>query len=173
MTATLHIEGNGEGGAIVADPVGYSIRQIAAMFHMQPSTLRYYEDAGLLTNVERDSAGQRVYRECHINRLRTICCFKHAGMSISELQRFFSYESDEVGHIDEIMKLLYERHEALDEQRRALEEAHAHLLRKLHFYGDIQKATRENRPLPQWSDYRHAEFTEISGSQYDETPRNA
>lgn len=143
-----------------SDIVGYSIRQVATMFHMQPSTLRYYEDAGLLTNVERDSTGQRVYRTCHINRLRTICCFKHAGMSIGELQRFFTYESDESGHIDEIMDLLRERHEALDEQRRALEEAHAHILRKLHYYGDIQKAVREHRPLPDWGDYRTAVFSE-------------
>ena len=37
----------------------YSIRQVADMFDMEPSTLRYYEDAGLLTNVERTSTGQR------------------------------------------------------------------------------------------------------------------
>ncbi|MBT1177099.1 MerR family transcriptional regulator [Bifidobacterium callimiconis] len=149
-------------------PVGYSIRRVAAMFHMPTSTLRYYEDVGLLTNVERDPAGQRVYRECHINRLRTICCFKHAGMSIGELQRFFSYESDESGHIDEIMGLLNERHEALDEQRRALEEAHAHLLRKLHYYGDIQKAVHKDRPLPDWADYRNAVFKESQVSSSGE-----
>ena len=27
------------------------------MFHMEPSTLRYYEDAGLLTNIGRTPAG--------------------------------------------------------------------------------------------------------------------
>lgn len=74
------------------------------MFHMEPSTLRYYEDAGLLTNIGRTPAGQRIYLQCHINRMRTICCFKHAGMSIGE-------------------------------QRRTLDEAYAHVLRKLHYYG--------------------------------------
>lgn len=74
------------------------------MFHMEPSTLRYYEDAGLLTNIGRTPAGQRIYLQCHINRMRTICCFKHAGMSI-------------------------------EEQHRTLDEAYAHVLRKLHYYG--------------------------------------
>lgn len=74
------------------------------MFHMEPSTLRYYEDAGLLTNIGRTPAGQRIYLQCHINRMRTICCFKHAGMSI-------------------------------EEQLRTLDEAYAHVLRKLHYYG--------------------------------------
>ena len=31
--------------------MSYTIRQVATQFHMQPSTLRYYEDQGLLTNV--------------------------------------------------------------------------------------------------------------------------
>lgn len=37
--------------------VSYTIRQVATQFHMQPSTLRYYEDQGLLTNVERTETG--------------------------------------------------------------------------------------------------------------------
>ena len=39
--------------------MSYTIRQVATQFHMQPSTLRYYEDQGLLTNVERTETGQR------------------------------------------------------------------------------------------------------------------
>lgn len=42
--------------------MSYTIRQVATQFHMQPSTLRYYEDQGLLTNVERTETGQRIYR---------------------------------------------------------------------------------------------------------------
>ena len=34
----------------------YTIREIARRFHVQTSTLRYYEDQGLLRNVERDDA---------------------------------------------------------------------------------------------------------------------
>lgn len=44
--------------------MSYTIRQVATQFHMQPSTLRYYEDQGLLTNVERTETGQ-----AHIRRL--------------------------------------------------------------------------------------------------------
>ncbi len=41
----------------------YTIREMARKFGMQPSTLRYYEDQGLLTDVGRDDAGRRVYGE--------------------------------------------------------------------------------------------------------------
>lgn len=105
------------------------------MFHMEPSTLRYYGDAGLLTNVGRTPAGQRIYLQCHINRMRTICCFKHADMSIEYLKRFFAFEADEPEHIDDIVALLEDRRAAIEEQRRTLDEAYAHVLRKLHYYG--------------------------------------
>ncbi|KAB7790010.1 MerR family transcriptional regulator [Bifidobacterium leontopitheci] len=141
-----------------ADGRVYGIRDVAAMFRMEPSTLRYYEEVGLLTGVGRDAAGRRVYRQCHIHRLRTICCFKRAGMSIEDLRRFFSFEDDEPGHIDDIMTLLQGRREALEDQRRALDEAYGHVLRKLHYYGDIRERLRDGGPMPVWADYRNATF---------------
>ena len=84
----------------------YTIREVAQRFHVQTSTLRYYEDQGLLCNVERDDAGRRVYTDAHIGRLKAIACFKHAGMSIDELKRFFAYEKDERAHIADMLELL-------------------------------------------------------------------
>lgn len=139
---------------------GYSIREVADRFAMEPSTLRYYEDMGLLSDVDRTPSGQRVYRQCHLNRLASICCFKHAGMSIADLKRFFVYEEDEATHIDDMLTLLSERHEAIDEQRRALEDAHVHVLRKLRFYGAIRDHLRNGGPAPGWSDYRDAALTD-------------
>ena len=102
----------------------YTIREVAQRFHVQTSTLRYYEDQGLLCNVERDDAGRRVYTDAHIGRLKAIACFKHAGMSIDELKRFFAYEKDERAHIADMLELLESRHHAILEQRDALEEAY-------------------------------------------------
>ena len=87
----------------------YSIREISKMFDLPVSTLRYYEDEGILTKVGRTKGNQRVYYEMHINRLATICCFKRAGMTIGDLQKFFQYEETEDESIDDIVKLLEER----------------------------------------------------------------
>ena len=37
----------------------YTIKEVSEMFHLPSSTLRYYEDLGILTNVERSKSGQR------------------------------------------------------------------------------------------------------------------
>ncbi|KAA8821256.1 MerR family transcriptional regulator [Bifidobacterium vespertilionis] len=136
----------------------YTIREVARKFHMQPSTLRYYEDAGLLTDVGRTETGQRVYRDCHIGQLGSIRCFKDAGMSIEDIKLFFTYEADEAGHIDEIMDLLESRRAAIVEQERLLAEAHAHILRKLHFYGAIRSAAAAGQPRPDWRDFCDVTF---------------
>lgn len=60
----------------------YSIGEVSRMYHMPSSTLRFYEQEGILTNVTKDERGQRVYTQEHLNRLGTICCFKETGMKI-------------------------------------------------------------------------------------------
>lgn len=136
----------------------YTIREVARRFHVQTSTLRYYEDQGLLRNVERDDAGRRVYTDAHIGRLKAIVCFKHAGMSIDELKRFFAYEKDERAHIADMLELLESRHHAILEQRAALEEAYMHVLRKLHLYRDIQRSIEIGEPYPDWANYDGKDF---------------
>ena len=115
--------------------------------------------AGLLTNVERTETGQRIYEDCHIDRLRAICCFKNAGMTIDDLKKFFVYESNEPEHIDEILDLLESRRESLDEQRRALNEAAMHVQRKLHYYGDIKRAIDAGEDWPDWREYKNRAYS--------------
>ncbi|MCH9276876.1 MerR family transcriptional regulator [Bifidobacterium amazonense] len=136
----------------------YSIREVCAMFGMEPSTLRWYEEIGLLYDVGRAPSGRRVYREGHLHRLRTICCFKHAGMSIGDLQRFFGYEVDEEHHIGDMVQLLRDHRAELERKQRELAEAHAHILRKLHFYGDLDEYYEHGGSKPDWGDYRNAVF---------------
>ena len=47
----------------------YTIAQISEKFDVAASTLRYYEEIGLLTNVERTDNGRRVYSDAHVGRL--------------------------------------------------------------------------------------------------------
>lgn len=136
----------------------YTIRQVADMFDMEPSTLRYYEEQGLLPNVGRTPTGQRIYRRGHIDKLGSIRCFKDAGMTIEELKRFFIYESNEAEHIDEMVELLEHRREAIEAQRRALDAAYDHVLRKLDFYGDIRTNIQKHRPRPDWAVYARRRY---------------
>lgn len=136
----------------------YTIKQVSQMFHLPASTLRYYEDMGILTNIARTESGQRIYEQAHINRLKSICCFKRAGMSIAQLQEFFSYEKDEPVHIDDILRLLEQQKAHVTEQLAKMQQDLKHVERKLLYYGGIKSALDAGEPLPQWEDYREREF---------------
>ena len=137
----------------------YSIREISDMFHLPVSTIRYYEETGILTNIGRTASGQRIFTEGHVSRLKTICCFKNTGMTITQLKLFFSYESEEFEHLDDILALLQERKKSVAEQIKQLQGDYAHVLRKLHYYKDIKKSLLGSQPLPQWKDYQYKVYS--------------
>ena len=122
----------------------YTIKEVSEMFHLPSSTLRYYEDLGILTNVGRSKSG----------RLKTICCFKKTGMSIAKLQQFFACEEDESAHIDEILSLLNDQQEHILNEISQYQASLTHLQRKLHYYTDIKTSLENGTPLPKWADYR-------------------
>ena len=68
----------------------YSIGQVAEMFGMPISTLRYYDKQGLFPNMERVS-GIRKVSEAEIEALRVIECLKKAGMEIRDIKQFMDW----------------------------------------------------------------------------------
>ncbi len=50
-------------------------------------TLRYYESAGLLKNVERSRGGRRVYREQDLQWLEMLRVLRGTGMSIRRIRQ--------------------------------------------------------------------------------------
>lgn len=139
----------------------YTISEVSEMFHLKASTLRYYEETGILTDIERTEAHQRIYTEKHINRLKTICCFKGTGMSIAQLQKFFTYESKEAEHIDDILDLLTGQKEHVVKQMEQLQFDLEHVNRKLRYYLDIKKSLEEKSLPPCWKDYKTKIFKDI------------
>ena len=63
----------------------YSIGQVAEMFGLHISTLRYYDKQGLFPNMERTS-GIRRFSDQEIETLRVIECLKRAGMEIKDIR---------------------------------------------------------------------------------------
>ena len=132
----------------------YTIREVSKMFDLPVSTLRYYEDEGILTNVGRSSSNQRIYYETHINRLRSICCFKRTGMSIAKLKDFFSLEKDEENSIDDMIELLELQEKSVEDKLIELHADYDHVQKKIRFYKDIKKAMENGLPKPDWEDYK-------------------
>ena len=68
----------------------YTIGQVAEMFGLPISTLRYYDKQGLFPNMERAS-GIRRFSDQEIEALRVIECLKRAGMEIKDIRQFMDW----------------------------------------------------------------------------------
>ena len=131
----------------------YSINEISKLFDVQSSTLRYYEDMGLLENVGRTKTNQRIYTDEHISRLNAISCFKNTGLPISKMQDFFRYEKDLSNNIEDIIQLVTEHEKNINEQIKRMQNELAHIEHKVRYYNGIKQAIETNKPWPCWEDY--------------------
>lgn len=131
----------------------YSIKEISQMFEIPSSTLRYYEDMGLLEHVGRDKNNIRIYTDEHIQRLHAIHCFKRTGLPIAKMQDFFHYESDIPGHIDDIINLVTEHEQDIISQVKKMQTDLMHIEHKVRYYTGIKSALENHTPFPLWEDF--------------------
>ena len=68
-------------------PRSYSIKEAAALTGLPASTLRYYEQVGVIAPVSRGaSSGHRVYGEGDLDQLMWVSCLAATGMSIGDMR---------------------------------------------------------------------------------------
>lgn len=63
--------------------MAYTVGEMAKILHVAPSTLRYYDKAGLLPFVERSSGGIRLFKDSDLEWLSMIECMKQTGMPMT------------------------------------------------------------------------------------------
>ena len=68
----------------------YTIGQVAEMFGLPDSTLRYYDKQGLFPELKRTS-GIRRFGDAELEALRVIECLKKAGMEIKDIRLFMEW----------------------------------------------------------------------------------
>jgi DNA-binding transcriptional MerR regulator len=76
------------------------IRQLAYETGVTPHTLRYYEDAGLMIPVERNTRGRRVYTADHVRWVRFLVRLREGGMGIKRIREYvdlLSHDADPEG----------------------------------------------------------------------------
>ncbi len=134
------------------DEKTYTIREFSRRYQLPSSTLRYYEEVGLLTDVIHTDNGQRLYTDKHVERMDGILCFKRAGMPISKMQDYYHYEENLPENIDRIIALVGAHEKDLERQLIDLEADLAHIRRKVYFFNEVKRALQEGREQPKWAE---------------------
>lgn len=107
----------------------YTVGEMAKKLGVAPSTLRYYDQEGLLPFVERSSGGIRVFKDSDYEWLQVIGCLKKTGMQLKDIKLFIemAVQGDET--IEPRLALITKQKAAVQVQIAELEET----LRTLEF----------------------------------------
>lgn len=103
----------------------YSIKETAALTGLPASTLRYYEQVGVIAPISRgESSKHRVYDERDLDQLVSVSCLAATGMSVSDMRQYMA-------NVGVGPERAADQRQLLEEQRRRLAvEAEAIVLRQ-------------------------------------------
>lgn len=98
------------------------IGELAAELGLNPKTIRYYEEIGLLPDAQRSMSGYRLYSDSDLQRLRFILKAKAIGLTLGEIAEILALHRDGEQPCEHVVGLLDDKIAAVDEQLRALED---------------------------------------------------
>lgn len=135
-----------------ARPRTYTIRELTQRYGLPASTLRYYEEIGLLCNVRHTDRGARIYTEEHIARMDGILCFKRTGLPIAKIQEFYRYEANIANHTEDILAMMTDQESTILRQMEELNAGLVHIREKIRYYTEVQKAFARGEEQPLWEE---------------------
>lgn len=101
----------------------YTVCEVAKRLQLSPHTIRFYGKEGLLTFVERDQNGNRIFKESDFERLFIIASLKRAGMSIKQIRDFTILCDKGDATIAQRLKIITDQKASVEEQITELQDA--------------------------------------------------
>ena len=126
----------------------YSIKEVAALVGLPPSTLRYYEDVSVIPAIARDpSSGHRIYTEGDLELLTWVACLSASGMSIADMREYVRSGLGAERDVAEFISLLQQQDARLQEEAQIIELRREFLRTKIAYWramksGDAPEAER-------------------------------
>ena len=130
----------------------YSIKDMSEKFNLPASAIRYYEEIGLLENVEHKNGYHRIYDESHVDRLNAIECFKKARLPLKEIKLFFEYEKDMKNNSQKIVEMMDAQNKETEKEIKNLKAGLAHLEKKIKYYSIVDEAVKSGKKIPSWQE---------------------
>lgn len=119
----------------------YSVGETAKKLGLSKDSLRYYEKAGLLPEIERDSSGHRAFSDSDIEWIFLIKCLRDTDMPISKIKKYVSLLMNKGGEsIHERREILLEHETFIKEKIATYKNLFKLIEKKLDFYNEALKS---------------------------------
>lgn len=100
----------------------YSISEVAEKMKVTISTLRYYDNIGLLQNLKKNKAGNRAFSEEDIETIRVVQYLKKSGMQLIEIKEFMNWCKEGDSTLDKRLNLFTKQKEIVVSEIARLQE---------------------------------------------------
>lgn len=101
----------------------YTVCEVAKRLNLSPHTIRFYAKEGLLSFVDRDQNGNRIFKETDFERLFIIASLKRAGMSIKQIREFTVLCDQGDSSIAQRLQIIIDQRAKVEEQITELQDA--------------------------------------------------
>ena len=136
----------------------YSIKEVAALVGLPPSTLRYYEDVSVIPAIARDpSSGHRIYTEGDLELLTWVACLSASGMSIADMREYVRSGLGAERDVAEFISLLEQQDARLQEEAQIIELRREFLRTKIEYWRAMKSGDASE---PERLDMRARELAE-------------
>ncbi len=115
----------------------YTVKNVADMMGLSTYTVRYYENSGLIPEVDRTDGNIRMFSDYSLSWLRLVHCLRATGLPIENVRRYIELCAKGDSTIPERAKIIFEQEKSLREQIRALNRQMEILRYKKHFYEQL------------------------------------
>jgi DNA-binding transcriptional MerR regulator len=92
-----------------------TVSKLAGLCGLSRTTVLYYESIGLLSPACRSESNYRRYSTEQLERLRTICAYRDAGLRLSDIQQILDERSNEATTV--LKRRLLELDQEIDQLR--------------------------------------------------------
>lgn len=124
----------------------YSIGEVSEMLSIPISTLRYYDQKGLLPLVKRTNGNVRIFTDMDIQWLNMIECLKNTGMELNKIKTFFQWCDTGDSTIDLRYEMFLERKKETEQQIALLQKSLDLINHKCEYYRIAKEAGTTNTP---------------------------
>lgn len=116
----------------------HSIGEASLYCGLPESTLRYYEDVGIITSIARDpESGHRAYSDDDLQSLLIISCLSATGMPLAKMKEYMANRNlGREGAPTEI-ELLRDQKRRLADERRFLKAREEYVNLKIKYWGAV------------------------------------
>ncbi|MCI6063275.1 MerR family transcriptional regulator [Ligilactobacillus salivarius] len=122
----------------------YRIGEIAEMFDLSKSTIRFYEEIGLFPNLKRSPGGLRLFSQEEINCIEDVECLKKTGMSLKDIAAYVSWKQEGDSSLLARLNLIRNQRLTLEQNIRNLEKELTKLTHKQWYYEQAVTAGTES-----------------------------